>query len=157
MNNKNQLILENMQLAEKIAKSKKRKIHSSVSYDELKSAAYFGLTEAANSFDPQFGVPFCLYACKKIVWSIVNYLRELCWSTKNHKIKIVTLSEFIPHNTNLSDFFVFDLDFLDELQKKIVYFKINARMKNREIARILNFSESRVSQIMAEIKKKLQQ
>jgi len=84
-------------------------------------------------------------------------LRELCWSTKNHKIKIVTLSEFIPHNTNLSDFFVFDLDFLDELQKKIVYFKINARMKNREIARILNFSESRVSQIMAEIKKKLQQ
>ena len=44
---KKNIVLENISLAEKIAKSRKKKL-SQVSYDELKSAAYLGLVEAAN-------------------------------------------------------------------------------------------------------------
>lgn len=155
MNKINNLILENMSLAEKIAKFKKKTTHSSVSYDELKSAAYFGLTEAANSFDPSYEVPFCLYAFRKIVWSIKNYLRELCWGKKTKKIESFDLSKIIKNCSDSWSLFYFDLDILDDLQKKIVLLKLQMRMKNREIANLLNYSESRISQILSDIKRKL--
>lgn len=157
MNNINNLILENMHLAEKIAKSKKRSAHSSVSYDELKSAAYLGLTEAANSFDQQFGVPFCLYAFKKIVWSIKTYLRELCWGSRRQPVQVVSFSNQSYRKLFFESFLFFDLDFLDEIQKKILCLKLETHLKNKEIAALMNFSEARISQILSEIKKKIQE
>lgn len=155
MNKINALILENMFLAERIAKSEKKKIHTSVSYDEIKSAAYFGLTEAAHSYNFACQIPFSIYAFKKIVWSIKTYLRELKWSRKKSNIVSFECLDDLPRSPEQKQ--IFDFESFDDLQKEIIFLKIRDNLKNREIAKLLKFSESRISQKWSEIKKKLQE
>ena len=70
----NSLILNNISLAEKIAKSKKRKL-SHISYDELKSAAYLGLVEAANNYNSSENDNFPAFAVWRIIGAVRDYLR----------------------------------------------------------------------------------
>lgn len=155
MNKINTLIMENMFLAEKIAKSEKKKIHTSVSYDEIKSAAYFGLTEAANSYNFDCQIPFSAYAFKKIVWSIKTYLRELKWNRKKSNIVYFEYLDDMQKKPEQKQ--IFDFESFDDLQREIIALKIRDNLKNKEIANLLRFSESRISQKWSEIKKKLQE
>lgn len=77
----NNLILKHMHLADKIAQGKKRKLFT-VSYDELQSAAYFGLVEAACKFDDK-KASFSTFATYRIIGSIQDYLRSLNWGSRN--------------------------------------------------------------------------
>ena len=80
------LVLSHLYLAEKIAKSKKKKL-SHISYDELKSAAYLGLVEASTRYNPDVNNCFAAYAVWRIIGSIRDYLRELSWGTRSKPIK----------------------------------------------------------------------
>lgn len=82
-----QLIIKNLKLADKIAQSTK-KTYYFISYDELQSAAYMGLSEAALNFNIQKCASFSNYATYRIFGAIKDYLRELRFGTKSIKIKL---------------------------------------------------------------------
>jgi len=86
----NSLILNHMFLAQKIAKSKKKKI-SCVSYEELESAAYLGLVEAANLYDSKENDCFAAYAVFRIIGAVQDYLRELSWGSRANPVKMLDI------------------------------------------------------------------
>ena len=70
------LIQGHMDLAKHIARRVARRVPRSVRLDELESAALFGLTEAANRYDPTRGEPFAAYASKRVRGAILDELRR---------------------------------------------------------------------------------
>ncbi len=72
---------------------KKHKTIQSIDVDELKSAAYLGLVEAADRFDPSRS-NFPSYAKYRIAGEIQDYLRGLGFGSRSQK-KFVSLDEMI--------------------------------------------------------------
>lgn len=139
----NNLIISNLHLAEKLAKIKKRKL-SNVSYDELKSAAYMGLVEAANKYNPIKNDNFAAFAFFRINGAIKDYLRELLW-----KSKMSELHENIPEKSQEINFDEI-VENLPPTNKNIIKLYYIDRMKLKEIACKKGVHESRISQILSE-------
>lgn len=72
-----ELIINNMALANYLAKLKKISLPKNITFSELQSAAFMGLVEAANRFVPEKGISFSTYAYFRISGAINDYLREL--------------------------------------------------------------------------------
>jgi RNA polymerase sigma factor for flagellar operon FliA len=92
MKNKKELILSNINLANKMASSKKRLL-SHVHYEDLQSAAYLGLVEAANNFDNNKNVCFEIFATWRIKGAIKDYLREINWGTRRKPVFAYNIEE----------------------------------------------------------------
>lgn len=71
----NNLILSNLNLAKKIAWQKKFKIKQ-VYWEDLESAAYFGLVQAAHTYNSNKNVKFATFAYYRINGAIKDYLNE---------------------------------------------------------------------------------
>jgi len=91
----NQLIEQHIPLANKIAGYKKRNLPRSVQLDELRSAAYFGLVDAAQKYQPERCDSFKGYAKIRIQGAIVDYLRELGWGSR-HALRGHTSLDYEP-------------------------------------------------------------
>ena len=67
-------------LVDKIVKREIRKlaIHSSNS-EELRSYGMEGLVKAADTFDPERGIAFEVYAAKRIQWALYDGIRKMGW------------------------------------------------------------------------------
>ncbi len=89
--NKAELINSNLILAEKLAKKKKRRVDPRIHYDELKSAAYAGLVDAAGKYN-HGSVPFDKYAGRRIIGEMEDYIRDLNWS-RYHHVKMAPLND----------------------------------------------------------------
>jgi RNA polymerase sigma factor (sigma-70 family) len=115
----NELIISHIELANKIARSKKRTI-SCVGYDELQSAAYMGLVEAARTYDASLCPQFAAYANIRIFGAIKDYLRELGWgSRRNPLVKTAFYSESYFSQEN-SDNFDLLVEGLPELHQRVL-------------------------------------
>lgn len=151
-------ILENISLAEKIAKSRKKKL-SQVSYDELKSAAYLGLVEAANKYDPQENDNFPAYAVWRIVGAVRDYLRELSWGSRSNPIKISQVfiyeEELFYQEIENKGFFEDVIRQLPSTNKTVLGLYYLEGMKIKEIAQDMSVHESRISQILTDSKVRL--
>ena len=90
--NRTTLILNNLSLADKIAKSKKRKL-SHISLEELQSAAYFGLVLAANHYQEEKNDCFPAFAVWRIIGAVKDYLRELSWGSRRNRVKMLLIEE----------------------------------------------------------------
>ena len=154
----NSLILDNMSLAEKIAKSKKKKL-SHISYDELKSAAYLGLVRAANNYIPEENDNFPAYAVWRIIGAVRDYLRELSWGSRFNPIKIKDISSFeeylLDEDIKLEHFDEL-IDKLPVINKTVLKLYYQEEMKIKDIADDLQVHQSRISQILSESRNKLQ-
>jgi len=84
--NKTELITLNINFANKIAAHKKSRI-SCVHFEELQSAAFLGLVEAANGYDSEKNNCFLAYAYIRINGAIKDYLREIRWGSRRIPIK----------------------------------------------------------------------
>jgi DNA-directed RNA polymerase specialized sigma subunit len=84
MTNTQKLVLEHIAFAEKIATSWYKKTPPQVRLDELKSAAYMGLCDAATRHD--WNRDFKAFAAFRIIGEIKDYLRSLRWD-KNAKVE----------------------------------------------------------------------
>ena len=77
MSERDRLVLDNLDWAERIAVNRTKGMPRFVRLDDLKSAAYLGLVEAATRFRSEKGVPFTAWAAPRVLGSITDWLREL--------------------------------------------------------------------------------
>jgi RNA polymerase sigma factor (sigma-70 family) len=152
------LIIENLPLADKIAKSKKKKL-SHISFAELQSAAYLGLVEAAQSYQPENNDCFPAFAVWRIIGSVRDYLRELSWGTRANPQKMEYLSsedEFtVKENTVDFEFFEDLIKLLPSVSKTVMRLYYLEDKKIAEIAEMMDVHQSRVSQILSDSRNRL--
>jgi len=87
---KKELIILNINLANAIAAKKKRAL-SHIHYEDLQSAAYMGLVEAANNYDSNKNDCFQSFAVWRISGAIKDYLREINWGSRRNPINMSDL------------------------------------------------------------------
>ena len=154
LEDRNVLVENFLPLAESLAWKKNRVTPNSISIDELKSAAYMGLMNAADRFDADKG-SFASYARIRIVGEIKDYLRQtgrfpsvsLDTAVKEDDFELSSTLEARQDNEP-DEFFEEATKCLNDLGKKVVtsYYKDAQSLK--EIGLKINVSESRVSQII---------
>lgn len=152
------LILENLPLAERIACSKKRKL-SHIDYDELQSAAYMGLVEAADHYNPAENDCFPAFAAFRIVGAVQDYLRELTWGSRSRPVKVSdAYEEELGHEERQDNegFFERVTKQLPLASKKVMRQYYVEDRKIKDIAADLGVHQSRVSQILSDSRLRLQ-
>lgn len=144
------LVLKHLEDAEKIAKNYYKKTPPQVQLDELISAAYYGLVDAAGRDD---GIrDFKAYAAWRIIGSIKDYLRSLMWDRHNCKVKSIPESYDVAVEDDAEDFDEVLDDItqnkLTPLAKNIFRMYYGQRLPIVRIAEKVNLSGARVSQLI---------
>jgi len=141
-----QLVIDHMPLANNLAKKKSQSVPKNISLDELKSAAYMGLVDAASKFDDKKGVPFSCYARIRISGEMKDYLRSFSSFEK---------SDFTeePHENadchfESLDFVKFAASLLCSTEQKVLLMHYLDGKTLKEIGSDQGISESRVCQIL---------
>lgn len=147
---KQNLVVAHLAFAENIAKSYFKKTPPQVQLDELISAAYMGLTDAARRYDNKND--FKIFSSFRIIGEIKDYLRSLKWGKNTNTLASIPegyeiASEQEPEN--------FD-DVLDDLTKnrvtplakQILRMYYGERLPISVIAKKLKFSDARISQLL---------
>jgi len=146
----NELILNHLHLAEKIAKSQYRKTPPQVQYDELQSAAYMGLVDAANRYDGKRD--FGKYASFRIIGEIKDYLRSLKWDRNTNQLCSIPENFDIAGETESENFDDILDGFAEKrislLGKRILRMYYGERLSISVIAEKLNLSDARISQLV---------
>ena len=153
------LVVSHISLAQKLARMAKKKA-TFLNYDELESAAYMGLSEAAGKYDSSLNITFETYASCRISGAIKDYLRELSWGSRNNPVKTesVEVHDF-AYTAKEETSACFDkiVNPLSSNSKRILRLHYVDECKIREIADDMGVHESRVSQILSESRLKLRQ
>ena len=148
---RNELIIKYIPLANKIA----NKFYSSVFFEEIKSAAYWGLVDAARKFKKDLNCSFFTYAKIRITGEIKDFFRQ----NKKRKFKLLldeheVSNNYFEHYNNI-DLLDKLMSFLSITEKKIIkmYYLEDKNMK--DIGRLFGLSESRISQLISKFKKNI--
>lgn len=166
-------------LVNKLAHNFHAKLPGCVDIDDVKTSANFGLLDAIEKFDPDRGVKFSTYAPRRIHGAMIDELRSVDWvprlerSRNDSPVSVQsifeevvrtgseskTIADVTPCPTSsrelsrseLSDWMQWACKGLAPREVEIIhlYFIENASMKN--VARSLDVSESRVSQMLSSI------
>lgn len=159
MDSYHMLVETHIELANKLANKKKRSLPRRIDIEELKSAAYLGLVEAALRFNAGRGVSFVTFAYRRIWGAMNDYLRELGVIT-------VSLDSSTEDESSLADTIVAPAapvnceevlevvaNGLENQAKEVLrlYFYEDVPMK--EVGKKFGVTESRVSQILTGYKK----
>jgi DNA-directed RNA polymerase specialized sigma subunit len=133
-----------------MARIKSLSVPPCISFEELESAAYMGLVDAATKFNPRLGFAFSSYARMRIDGEMKDYMRL---SLIGNGVRLISDGEDFPC-PEPSGWDV-DLSCLDDREAKILrlYYIDNKAMK--EIGSSEGISESRISQILCSCRKKL--
>lgn len=155
----NALILQFMPLANKLAYKKKRLLPKHIDIEELQSAAYLGLVEAASRFDDTKGVAFSTYAYPRIFGAINDYLRSLGSMVTNFDNDEIVLEEILvaKQEDNCEEALeVVTKDFNGQAKSVMkMYFIDDFSMK--EVGERFGVSESRISQLLSGYKNNIKQ
>lgn len=79
---RDELIVNYMPLANKVARERCKGLPPHIDFEEIQSAAYMGLVDAAEKFRPNQGA-FGPYAKLRITGEILDYLRSLSWGKRD--------------------------------------------------------------------------
>lgn len=155
---RNNLILQHLNLAERIAFSQFKKTPSCVQYDELKSAGYMGLVDAAAKYD---GIKsFEIYASFRILGAIKDYLRSLYWNGRGKVAKVSSLEVDYASEEDIdsfNDFFDGVTKDLSSLGKKVLWLYYGEDKTLKEIASVVSLSISRVYQLITKSLSKIRE
>ena len=141
---RHQLILSHLAVADKIACHQHRRLPVSVYLEDIKSAAYFGLVDAASRYDGK--IPFKIFVSFRINGEIKDYLRGLGWGTRTNRWQGQSWDESYDYasepETEINDSFDMLITGLSEQAQKIVrmYFVEDLTMK--DIARKVGSSQN---------------
>lgn len=149
---RNDLIVNYLPLAKKLARSKSRATPRSVQYEDLESAAYLGLVDAASKFDGQRNVSFSAYAKLRINGEMQDYLRQLAWGPRKSIKSVFTIEEdmFSREDKYSSEFFEKATKNLNKLAKSLILMYYVQELSLKEIGEKIGVSESRISQLLKE-------
>ena len=165
----NELVLKYVPLANKLAFDKKRMLPKHVDVEELQSASYLGLVEAANRFDESKGVTFSTFAYPRINGAILDHLRQQSWGKRTDPKAAYSLDVLIEDNMAMKDMLVAkeevnsdemlevvskDLDKQAELVIRS-YFIDDCSMK--EVGEKFGVSESRISQLISKYRNRIKE
>lgn len=150
------LIIKYMPLANKIAYKRKKSLPNFIDIEDLRSAAYLGLTEAANRFDSSKGFSFSTFAYIRIFGAIQDYLRQQDYlkvksDTEDGILDLFSSKDHFNEKEFL-DHFCFNLD---NNAKKIIYYYFVEGYSMKEIGKKMRCSESRISQLLSVYKSKI--
>ena len=164
-----QLVEQYVPLANKLAYQKKRVLPLHVDVEDLKSAAYLGLVEAASRFDESHGVAFSTYAYPRIFGAIHDFLREQGWLKRNDSRQMHsldsqmdegdgTLGDTIADNEerNEEEFLEVVSNGLDAQAGTILRLYFVEEYSMKEVGDRIGVSESRVSQLLKRYKQQIQ-
>lgn len=73
---RNELIINYIPLANKLAFQKNKLVSKNISFEELKSVAYMGLVDAAERFNIKYNCSFSTYAKIRILGEICDFIRK---------------------------------------------------------------------------------
>jgi RNA polymerase sigma factor (sigma-70 family) len=154
----NELVLNHIYLADQIAINKARNLYT-IRIDELKSAAYLGLVDAASKYDVEKCNSFPAYASLRIYGSIQDYLRELSWGGRSNRLKVTSGDEDVleqgSDDPDQEEMFDFLIEQLDDRSRKIVSLYYRSEWKIKDIAKEIGVNESRISQILSQAREEL--
>lgn len=145
---RNALIENNMDYADKIATKHFARTPRCVQLEELKSAAYMGLVDAARKYDGER--PFEVYAAYRIFGEIKDYLRSLRWS-RSEEVKTTAFPEDydVADRSETPDTDFNDLiDQLPNVNGQILKLYYRDDYTIKEIANEVRLSSTRVHQIL---------
>lgn len=91
--NRNELIEKNLPLVGYQVAELMRRVPSFVQREDLASAGSLALVQAANSYDPNTGVPFHRYAVYRIRGAMLDELRSMDWATRGARQRTKQLEE----------------------------------------------------------------
>lgn len=147
-----QLAERYMPLAESMARSRSRNLPANVTLDEVRSAAFYGLSDAASRYEPDRGVPFVSYAKIRIAGEISEFFRGVSY---DHTEPEDAACECVRSALDTEDFFDFVCSRLgDEDGKLLRMYYLDGRSL-KEVGIIRGVSESRVSQILKDCHRRL--
>lgn len=153
---RNQLVENYLPLANKLANQKKKVLPRRIDLDDLKSAAYYGLMDAARKFDATKNIAFGAYAKFRIMGEIQDFIRRSYRDFERCKISLDqpdengnVLADSIAQKTVKStDFFEDTVKQLSDLDKNVVTLYYVDDLSLKEIGLKIGVSESRVSQLL---------
>jgi RNA polymerase sigma factor (sigma-70 family) len=170
MNTMQQLAEQYISLANKLAYQRKKTLPKFIDIEELKSAAYLGLVEAASRYKPEIGVTFSTFAYPRIFGAIHDYIREQGWLKRGDLTPVLSLDEPVSASDNcaLKDtieakpqddteecFEVITLH-LDAQAKAVLRYYFIDDYSMKEVGEKFGVSESRISQLIKLYKRKVQ-
>jgi RNA polymerase sigma factor (sigma-70 family) len=91
MNTMQQLVVQYIPWANKLAIQKKRTLPEFIDLEEIKSAAYLGLVEAASRYKPELNIEFTTFSYSRIWGAIHDYLREQGWKKEGQYCQMLSL------------------------------------------------------------------
>lgn len=148
---RNDLIVNHMSYAERLASIQYRKVPKSIQWDELRSAAYMGLVDAANKYDGE--QDFVCYSRWRIVGEMQDYLKSRPLWGRSKLCKIHFFEEDYdsaaePEPDNFNEFFDDLTSGLKSTVKRVLYFYYAEDFTLRQIAERMDTSQTRVHQIL---------
>jgi RNA polymerase sigma factor for flagellar operon FliA len=93
LDDRSQLIRENMPLVELVVQRMIPQVPSFMTKEDMISAAMVGLIDAANKFDPTKGVKFKTFAEYRVRGAIFDEMRKLDWFSRSMRDKQNTLTQ----------------------------------------------------------------
>jgi RNA polymerase sigma factor (sigma-70 family) len=149
----------NMQLAERyvpladgIARSRSSNLPPNVTFEDVRSAAYYGLADAASRYDESRGVPFPSYARTRISGEITDFFRGVRYDSREQEDRA---SSEIMSRVETEDFFDFVDSVLGREDGKLVRMYYVDGRSLREAGESRGVGEARASQILKECHRRL--
>ncbi len=148
---RNDLITSHMSFAECLASVQFKKTPACISWDELRSAAYMGLVDAANKYDGD--KPFKVYASFRIFGEIKDYLRQLYWGGRGQDVRVSSWDDQYDFAAeaepdNFDELFDGITKNLSPLGKRILRLYYAEDLTIKQIAEQVGLSPTRVFQLL---------
>jgi len=165
-----QLVEQYVPLANKLAFQKKKSLPRFIDIEDLRSAAYLGLVEAANRFNPDMGVCFSTFAYPRINGAIIDYLRDQGWMRRGDTCHIISLDapvansemcvlgDTVAAKEEITDqeevLEVITLN-LDNQAKAVLRHYFIDELSMKEVGEKFGVTEGRISQLIKEYKQRI--
>lgn len=154
MNTMTSLVNENMEYAQILAKRQKRKTPQHVCYDDLESAAYFGLVHAADRFK---GGSFKDFAYPRIQGAMKDWLRDFYWGDHRNHLTFESLGDKDDFACQEDGRIQEILDDLPKDMKEIFQLYYIENYSLRQVGEKVGLSESAISRKIKKFKKGIEQ
>lgn len=134
-----------MPLAESMARARSKYLPANITIDDVKSAAFYGLTDAASKYDSGKGVPFHAYAKSRISGEITDFFRRAHYDCSEPE-DIVSAS--LPDMVQTDDFFDFVSSQIGEADGKMLRMYYVDGRSLKEVGEARGVGEARACQIL---------